>query len=151
MHAHALHDRTWTCSILNSESADVDNDIPYLSLKISRQKLTTDSVTQLGFQSHSRILRPKQHRIPLPNAFDMQFRNMNGIWIVIFTFLAVSSNELVCGMRTSLSEEDNEMMEDGTFAYNAQSQRTKAVLFKDFVKTFSRQVIIARLLLNWCR
>ena len=66
---------------------------------------------------------------------------MIGIWRITFTLLALSSNELVCGMRTSLSEEDNAMMVSGTFVYDSQSERNKEILFEDFVKAFAREVI----------
>lgn len=60
---------------------------------------------------------------------------------MIFTLLAMSSNELVCGMHASLSELDNVMMENGTFAYNSLSEKNKAALFKDFEIRYPHKVI----------
>ena len=57
-----------------------------------------------------------------------------------FTLLALSSAGLVWGMRTSLSDLDNQMMEDGTFVYGSLSAVQQMLLFKDYEKTFLREV-----------
>ena len=43
-------------------------------------------------------------------------------------------------MRTSLSDLDNQMMEDGTFVYGSLSAVQQMLLFKDYEKTFLREV-----------
>lgn len=58
-----------------------------------------------------------------------------------FTLLALSSAGLVLGMRTSLSDLDNKMMEDGTFVYGSLSAVQKILLFKDYEATYFREVI----------
>lgn len=43
-------------------------------------------------------------------------------------------------MRTSLTDEENQMMENGTFVYNSLSTRQKKTLFNDYEITYSRKV-----------
>ena len=77
----------------------------------------------------------------------MPIHNIYGIWRVAFTLLALSTIGLVSGMRTSLSDHENDMMEDGTFVYGTLSAVKKAALFKDFETEYGRKVMITRLLL----
>ena len=78
----------------------------------------------------------------------MPIHNIYGIWRVAFTLLALSTIGLVSGMRTSLSDHENDMMEDGTFVYSTLSALKKAELFEDFELKYSPKVIITRLLLG---
>lgn len=62
------------------------------------------------------------------------------IWCMTVTLLALNADGHINGMRASLTEQENQMMDNGTFAYSALSSRRKAVLFKDYEITYSRKV-----------
>ena len=65
-----------------------------------------------------------------------------GVWKLTFALFALGSKGLVSGMRTSLTDEENQMMERGTFVYNSLSTRQKKMLFNDYEITYSRKVTI---------
>ena len=54
------------------------------------------------------------------------------------------------GMRASLTEQENHMMDDGTFVYGALSSKRKAVLFKEYEITYSRKVRFDTKLTHTC-
>ena len=71
---------------------------------------------------------------------NMSASAINGAWMMTVTLLALSSMGLVSGMQTSLTDYENEMMQNGTLVYNSLSTGQKATLFKDFEITYSREV-----------
>ena len=68
--------------------------------------------------------------------------SMTGLCQLAFTLLALNSNGLAWGMRTSLSDLDNEMMEKGTFVYGSLSALQQTLLFKDYEIAHSREVML---------
>ena len=73
----------------------------------------------------------------------MPIHNIYGMWRITFTLIALSTNGLVSAMRASLSDHENDMMDDGTFVYSTLSAVQKAELFEDYLATFSRGVMFA--------
>jgi hypothetical protein len=71
----------------------------------------------------------------------MPVSSMRGLCRLAFTLLALSSAGLAWGMRTSLSDLENEMMENGTFVYGSLSAVQQTRLFKDYETTHAREVI----------
>ena len=70
----------------------------------------------------------------------MSVKTVFGVWTLIIALFALNSEVLVSGMRTSLTDEENHMMENGTFIYDSLSARQKTMLFKDYEMTYSRKV-----------
>lgn len=70
----------------------------------------------------------------------MSVVTFNGACKTAVTLLALCHNRFVTGMRTSLTEHENLMMENGTFVYSSLSSEEQALLFKDFEILFSREV-----------
>ena len=77
----------------------------------------------------------------------MPIRNIRRVLTITFASLALNTNGLVSATHASLTDHENDMMEDGTFVYNTLSAIKKAALLKDFETMHSRVVIITRLLL----
>lgn len=62
------------------------------------------------------------------------------IWWLAAAFLALHADGHLMGMHASLTEQENQMMDNGTFLYNALSSRRKAALFKEYEITYARKV-----------
>ena len=45
-------------------------------------------------------------------------------------------------MHASLTDHENDMMEDGAFVYSSLSAKKKALLFTDFETTYFRKVVL---------
>ena len=72
----------------------------------------------------------------------MPIHSIYGIMRVALTLVALSTNGLVSAMRASLSDLENQMMDNGTFVYGSLSAVRKAVLFKDFETEYKRKVTL---------
>lgn len=72
----------------------------------------------------------------------MPIHNIYGVLTTAFTLLALNTNGLVSATYASLTDHENDMMEDGTFVYSSLPAIKKAALFKDFETTYSQEVII---------
>ena len=79
--------------------------------------------------------------LPRLTTLIMPLLTVNGVWRLTFTLLTISSGGLVRGMHTSLSDMENERMQNGSLIYSLLSTRQQIVLFKNFMTANSRQVI----------
>ena len=84
--------------------------------------------------------RSKQ-RLPHLTTPIMPLLTVNGVWRLTLTLLFISSGGFVWGMRTSLSDLENERMQNGTLIYSLLSSRQQILLFKDFMTLNAVQVI----------
>ena len=53
-------------------------------------------------------------------------------------------------MRTSLSDLENQMMHNGSFMYSLLSSKKTTVLFRDYITTYSRKVILNTNFIDLC-
>ena len=72
----------------------------------------------------------------------MPIHSIYGVWTIAFTVLSLSTDGLVAAMRTSLTDHENDMMENGTFVYSTLSAKQRALLFRDFETKYSRKVVL---------
>lgn len=102
------------------------------------------STTSQNFNSTLQLKYNSQQlaHSPPPNTPKMPIHSIYKAWSIAFTILAWSADGHVSAMHASLTDHENDMMEDGAFVYSSLSAKKKALLFTDFETTYFRKVVL---------